>query len=184
MSIVVATVEHRAMGLPGVQALLLGPLGAGSRGPALERTAEAYCEWASLLLESNASNTLAPFMPPPLFDAEALYAALDAKRRSKDISWRKAAEEIGISASTLTRMAQGAHPDVEGFGKMVRWLGEPADQFIAGGQRRPRVAKTEDLRVVVSRHLRASKELPPESARALETIIEAAYRQMKGLKAD
>jgi hypothetical protein len=35
---------------------------------------------------------------------------------------------------------------------------------------------------VVSRHLRASKELNPESAKALENIIEAAYMQMKGLK--
>jgi transcriptional regulator with XRE-family HTH domain len=120
-------------------------------------------------------------MTESTFDLVALYAALDARRRARDISWRKAAEEIGISASTLTRMAQGAHPDVEGFGKMVRWLGESADQFIGVTKNRP-PPKAEDLRVVVSRHLRASKELSPESARALESIIEAAYSQMKGLK--
>lgn len=121
-------------------------------------------------------------MSRPNFDLEALYAALDARRRVDGISWRKVAEQIGISASTLTRMAQGANPDIESFGKMVRWLGESADQFVAAGSKQHRSERGEDLRIVVSRHLRASKELSPESAKALESIIEAAYKQMKGLK--
>ena len=121
-------------------------------------------------------------MTEPIFDLDALYSALDAKRKARGISWRKAADEIGVSASTLTRMAQGANPDVAGFGKMVRWLGESADQFVGGPKKVRRSDKPEDLRVVVSRHLRASKELSPESAKALESIIDAAYSQMKGLK--
>jgi transcriptional regulator with XRE-family HTH domain len=114
-------------------------------------------------------------------DVEALYSALDAKRRADGLSWREASAAIGVSASTLTRMAQGASPDVEGFGKMVRWLAVSADDFIARPKGRP-VKKSEDLLVVVSRHLRASKELDPKSAKALEGIIEAAYRQVKDLK--
>jgi len=78
-------------------------------------------------------------------------------------------------------MAQGASPEVEGFGKMVRWLGVSADDFIARGKSRA-AKKPEELLVVVSRHLRASKELDPKSAKALEGIIEAAYRQVKDLK--
>lgn len=113
-------------------------------------------------------------------DVEALYAALDTRRRAKETSWREIATEIGVSASTLTRMAQGASPDVEGFGKMIRWLGTSADEFIAGS--RKSMKKPEDLLVVVSRHLRASKELDPQSAKALENIIEAAYKQVKDLK--
>jgi len=38
--------------------------------------------------------------------------------------------------------------------------------------------------VVVSRHLRASKDLDTKSAKALENIIQAAYKQMKGLKGE
>lgn len=114
-----------------------------------------------------------------IVDVESLYAALDAKRKSEELSWRDAASEIGVSASTLTRMAQGASPDVEGFGKMVRWLGVSADEFIA---RAKAPKKSDDLLVVVSRHLRASKELDPQSAKALESIIEAAYKQVKDLK--
>jgi len=113
-------------------------------------------------------------------DVEALYARLDARRKAAEISWREAAGEIGVSASTLTRMAQGASPDVEGFGKMIRWLGVSADEFIPPLTSRA-ARKPEDLLVVVSRHLRASKELDAQSAKALEGIIEAAYRQVKGL---
>lgn len=117
-------------------------------------------------------------------DVDALYEALDVKRRAQSLSWRDVATAIGVSASTLTRMAQGASPDVEGFGKMVQWLGVSADDFIA--RSKARIGKShdepDDLLVVVSRHLRASKALDPKSAKALEGIIEAAYKQMKNLK--
>jgi transcriptional regulator with XRE-family HTH domain len=114
-------------------------------------------------------------------DVEALYEALDVKRRADGLSWRDVASAIGVSASTLTRMAQGASPDVEGFGKMVRWLAVSADDFISRPKGRTS-KKQEELLVVVSRHLRASKELDAKSAKALEGIIEAAYKQVKDLK--
>lgn len=114
-------------------------------------------------------------------DVEGLYGALDVKRRAENLSWREVAAAIGVSASTLTRMAQGASPDVEGFGKMVRWIGVSADEFIARPKARA-PKKQDELLVVVSRHLRASKELDPKSAKALEGIIEAALKQMKDLK--
>ena len=113
-------------------------------------------------------------------DVEALYDALDAKRKAQGQSWREVAEAIGVSASTLTRMGQGASPDIEGFAKMVGWLSVSADEFIDGPKTKAS-KKPEDLLVVVSRHLRASKELDPRSAKALENIIQAAYMQMKDL---
>jgi len=114
-------------------------------------------------------------------DVEGLYEALDVKRRAEGLSWRDVAAAIGVSPSTLTRMAQGASPDVEGFGKMVRWLGVSADDFISRPKGRAS-KKQEELLVVVSRHLRASKELDAKTAKALEGIIEAAYKQVKDLK--
>lgn len=117
-------------------------------------------------------------------DVQALYEALDTKRKAKGISWREAAEAIEVSASTLTRMGQGASPDVEGFAKMVGWLGVTANDFFIGkaAESSKRAAPKDDLVVVVSRHLRASKELDAASAKALENIIQAAYTQMKELK--
>ena len=122
-------------------------------------------------------------MTKQVVDVEALYAALDTKRKTMDLSWRQLATEVGVSASTLTRMAQGSSPDVQGFAKLLQWLGEPAENFfepISKGSASSK--KPEGLMVVVSRHLRATKELKPESAKALESIIEAAYKQMKDLK--
>lgn len=108
-----------------------------------------------------------------------LYAALDAKRQEKELSWREAAAQIGVSASTLTRMAQGAGPDIEGFGKIINWLEMSADDFI--GTRRPTDAKA-SLPAVVSRHLRASHELNEKSAKALEGIVRAAYKHFRDLE--
>ena len=39
-------------------------------------------------------------------DVEGVYAALDVKRRADGLSWRDVASAIGVSASTLTRMAR------------------------------------------------------------------------------
>lgn len=119
-------------------------------------------------------------------DLEHLYDALDTQREARGLTWREAAKEIGVSASTLTRLGQGASPDVEGFASMVAWLEASADDFILSQDEAARRSKQpkpkEELLVVVSRHLRASKELDPRSAKALENIIQAAYKQMKELK--
>lgn len=64
------------------------------------------------------------------FDACALYAALDAQRQSRGMSWRQVALEIGVSASTLTRTKQGGRMEVDGMLAMVRWLGRPAESFV------------------------------------------------------
>ena len=57
------------------------------------------------------------------FDVDALYVALDRRRRGERKHWRAIAAEIGVSASTFSRMAHGANPDVPGLVKMLAWLG-------------------------------------------------------------
>jgi transcriptional regulator with XRE-family HTH domain len=63
------------------------------------------------------------------FNARALYAALDEKRRSRGMSWQQVAEETGVSASTLTRTRQGGRLEVDGTLAMVRWLGRTIESF-------------------------------------------------------
>ncbi len=63
------------------------------------------------------------------FDAQALYAALDAQRQSRGLSWQAAALEIGISPSTLTRTRLGGRMEVDGMLAMVRWLGRTVESF-------------------------------------------------------
>src|SRR5437879_3682384 len=105
-------------------------------------------------------------MPEARLDVDALYAALDARRRSKGLSWREVAREAGVSPSTLTRMAQGKRPDVNGFAALVSWLGMSADEFLTALH--PAKTKKADTMAMISTHLRASKELDKKSVEALE----------------
>src|SRR6516225_8882109 len=64
------------------------------------------------------------------FDADAFHAALDGARRAKAMNWKEVAAASGVSASTLTRMAQGKRPDVDGLAALVAWSGLNADDFV------------------------------------------------------
>ena len=59
--------------------------------------------------ESNSGGKLAKRS----FDAAGFFAALDAQRRSTKKTWKQVAGEAGLSASTLTRLAQGHRPDID-----------------------------------------------------------------------
>lgn len=60
----------------------------------------------------------------PALDVEALYAALDRRRRGERLRWRRLAPIVGVSPSTFTRLSQGCVPNVEGLIRMLAWLGE------------------------------------------------------------
>src|SRR5581483_3723772 len=106
------------------------------------------------------SNTNGASDVAPHVDIDALYASLDAQRKARDLSWRQVAKEAGVSASTLTRMAQGRRPDVDGFAALVAWLGLSADQFVRlpGPDRTP---ETEPVAAIAAL-LRAKRDLSPE----------------------
>lgn len=108
-------------------------------------------------------------------DVAALYAALDQKRQSMAVSWRHVAREAGVSPSTLIRMGQGKRPDVDGLAVLLHWLGMPAESFLRTGE----PPRERDTMAVISSHLRASKELSPASADALERIIRASYEGLR-----
>lgn len=109
-------------------------------------------------------------------DVEALYAALDQKRKQEGLTWRRLAKITGTSASTFSRMAQGHRPDVDTFMTLCSWLGVAAEAFKRGG---PSEDGEENTLAVISAHLRASRELSPTGAKAMEEIIRAAYEQLK-----
>ena len=89
-------------------------------------------------------------------------------------NWKEVAGDAKVSASTLTRLAQGHRPDVDGLASLLAWSGLKAEQFI----REPSEAEPPTL-AMISTYLRADPKLSPESANALERIIEAAYEQMR-----
>ena len=74
-------------------------------------------------------------MPETQINVAALYAALDAVRESRGISWRQLAREVQVSPSTFSRLANRQKPDVDAFLALVRWLKVPAERFMTDGER-------------------------------------------------
>lgn len=117
-------------------------------------------------------------MPEPRseFDAMGFYEALDATRQSRgNLTWRQVAGAAGVSASTLTRMAQGKRPDVDSLAALAAWSGLKADDFVRGNVR---VANPEPL-AMISTYLRSDPNLSEESATALDELIKATYQRLR-----
>ena len=78
------------------------------------------------------------------FDLGALYAALDAQRQARGLSWQQVVREINalfertparpVSASTVTGMRSRAVIDGDGVLQMLRWLSRTPESFVPGSQ--------------------------------------------------
>jgi transcriptional regulator with XRE-family HTH domain len=110
------------------------------------------------------------------FATESFYAALDAQREARGLTWKKVAGEAGVSASTFTRIAQGRRPDVDTMAALCRWSGLSADAYV--GRTDGASGKQEPLTRMIG-HLRADPNLSEEGARALEAMLRSAYKQFR-----
>ena len=109
------------------------------------------------------------------FDADAFYAALDAERRSRRYTWKQVAEEARVSASTLTRMAQGRRPDVDSLAALVAWAGLSADTFVGSDE----IRATPGSLTMISTYLKGDPQLSAEAAEALDQMVKAAYERLR-----
>tara|TARA_R110000850_G_scaffold172506_2_gene297786 strand:+ start:265 stop:639 length:375 start_codon:yes stop_codon:yes gene_type:complete len=64
------------------------------------------------------------------FDTHGFYAALNAVRRAKELPWKEVASQSGVNASTLSRIGQGANPDVEGLARLLIWSNLKFETFL------------------------------------------------------
>lgn len=109
------------------------------------------------------------------FDADAFYEALDAVRIARQLNWKQVAGESGVSASTLTRMAQGRRPDVDGLAALSAWSGLRADDYVRSDE-----AKVEpEPLAMISTYLRSDKNLDDRAATALDELIKATYQRLR-----
>jgi transcriptional regulator with XRE-family HTH domain len=115
-------------------------------------------------------------------DTSALFAALDAQRQSQGLSWRQLAKEVGVSPSTMTRLANGQRPDVDAFAALVGWLGLPADSFLMSGEAIPH--DEPDLVAQLAPLLRARSDLDEQDAQYLEDLISVAVRRFKAERSE
>jgi transcriptional regulator with XRE-family HTH domain len=108
------------------------------------------------------------------FDSDAFYAALNAARLSRQKTWKDVAEEAGINASTLSRIGQGAKPDVNGLAALLSWSNLKAELFIRGGEQQEAepIAKITAL-------LRADPKLSSNNAKLIEEIVISTYNNLR-----
>lgn len=119
-------------------------------------------------------------MAKTMIDPSLLYAALDAARQERGVSWRTLAKEIGVSPSLLSRLGNGLKPDADGFATLVAWLKLPAEQFFdtvdrpASGD-----AGDPDLMAQLAPLLRARKDLSDSDIKYLEQVIGATIERAR-----
>lgn len=111
-------------------------------------------------------------------DAQRLYDALDAVRRSRDLSWRQLAHEAGVSPSLLSRMGNGQRPDLDGFIGLVQWLGAPAEDFMLWPEAPPADGEPA-LEAQLAMLLRARSDLRDADKEYLLEIVEATMRRIR-----
>ena len=109
------------------------------------------------------------------FDSEAFFDALDAERRNRACTWKQVAEEADVSASTLTRMAQGRRPDVDSLAALVSWSGLSADDYVRDGGEKPQAGAL----AMISTYLKADPHLTQEAAVALDQLVKATYERLR-----
>ncbi len=109
-----------------------------------------------------------------LFDNEAFYTALNAARLNRQKTWKEVAQETNVNASTLTRIGQGANPDVNGLAALLDWANLKAEMFIrsSNNQEAEPIAKITAL-------LRADPRLKPDHAKLMEDIVVSTYNRLK-----
>ena len=112
------------------------------------------------------------------FDSMGFYTALDRTRQSRTLNWKQVAAQSGVSASTLTRMARGKRPDVDGMAALASWSGLNTDNFVRSEARH---AAPEPL-AMISTYLRADKNLSPTAAAALDELVKATYERLKSME--
>lgn len=118
-------------------------------------------------------------MAKGIFDAEGFFAALDDVRTSRENTWKQVAQESGVPASTLTRMAQGRRPDVDSLASLLKWSGLSADDFILDDNE-PEHARPSPLASIAAQ-FRRDKKLPPEGKKAIEATLKAMYQHFSHL---
>lgn len=109
------------------------------------------------------------------FDNEAFYAALNAARLGRQLTWKDVAQEAGVSASTLSRIGSGRRPDVDGLAALLKWSKLKAEVFIRGAQS----GEPEPI-ARISALLRADPNLSASNAKVIEDIVLATYNRLRG----
>src|ERR1700687_185297 len=100
------------------------------------------------------------------FNGDAFYRALETTVTARSTTWKQVAAETGVSASTLTRMAQGRKPDAASLAVLSAWAGLNPSDFVQA----PYKALRPEAMAQISSLLRGDPNLDAEGAETVEAI--------------
>jgi transcriptional regulator with XRE-family HTH domain len=123
------------------------------------------------------------FKNESLINTGELGRAIKRRREELGLSLRDVADKTGVSASTLSRIENGTgKPDAENIARLTSWLNMPVDRVLKKQGDNDTVEPVvyyphEATPEIVEAHLRADKNLTPETAKALSELFRVAYSQ-------
>ena len=120
----------------------------------------------------------------PLVNTEELGRAVRRRREELGLSLRDVADETDVSASTLSRIENGTgKPDADNIARLTAWLDVPMERILGGRHTETETSQAvvyypqEPTPEIVEAHLRADKNLTPQTAAALSELFRVAYTQ-------
>jgi transcriptional regulator with XRE-family HTH domain len=125
------------------------------------------------------------FKNDSLINTVELGKAIKRRREELKMSLRDVADVTQVSASTLSRIENGTgRPDADNIARITQWLDMPVDRVMSRGGAKdvepviyyPHEATPE----IIEAHLRADRNLTPETANALSELFRVAYQQFSG----
>ena len=119
-----------------------------------------------------------------LVNTEELGRAVRRRREELGLSLRDVASKTSVSASTLSRIENGTgKPDADNIARLTAWLDVPMERILSGRDPGAEESKAvvyypqEPTPEIVEAHLRADKNLTPDTAAALSELFRVAYTQ-------
>ncbi|HEY2964079.1 MAG TPA: helix-turn-helix transcriptional regulator [Pyrinomonadaceae bacterium] len=119
-----------------------------------------------------------------LVNTEELGRAVRRRRDELGLSLRDVAVKTSVSASTLSRIENGTgKPDADNIARLTAWLEVPVERILSARSSQDDSAPAvvyypqEPVPEIVEAHLRADRNLNPETAAALSELFRVAYNQ-------
>ena len=119
-----------------------------------------------------------------LVNTEELGRAVKRRREELGLSLRDVADKTSVSASTLSRIENGTgKPDADNIARLTAWLEVPVERILSGRPAQDDSSQAvvyypqEPTPEIVEAHLRADRNLTPETASALSELFRVAYTQ-------
>ena len=118
-----------------------------------------------------------------LINTVELGRAIKRRREELGLSLRDVADKTNVWASRLSRIENGTgKPDADNIARLTSWLDMPVDRVMKKQGASENIEAVvyyphEATPEIVEAHLRADKNLTPETANALSELFRVAYQQ-------